>query len=347
MRHDERSGQAMRGANIAVVIPCYRVKDHILSVLSRMPPEVWRIYVVDDACPDGSGDHVEARCADGRVRVLRHRINQGVGGATVTGYRQAIADGAGVVVKIDGDGQMDPGLLPDFVRPIVAGEADYAKGNRFYDPRSARSMPALRFFGNAALSFVAKISGGYWRIFDPTNGYTALHAGVAARLPLDRLSRRYFFESDMLFRLNCCQAVVVDIPMEAVYGDEKSGLKVSRVFWSFLYRHLVNAGKRLFYNYFLRDVNMGSLGLLAGVPLFLFGTVFGLATWAEAVSSPHPTPTGTIMLAILPTLVGLQLLLVFLGIDIANAPSRPLQLNSLFAPRAGGEARAAGEGGEA
>ena len=147
----------------------------------------------------------------------------------MTGYRVALDDGMDIMVKIDGDGQMAPELLPDFVAPILAGEADYTKGNRFFDLEQVSQMPTVRLLGNAVLSFFNKISSGYWNLFDPTNGYTAIHRDVAACLPFGRISRRYFFESDMLFRLNTLRAVVVDIPMHASYGDEVSNLRISKV----------------------------------------------------------------------------------------------------------------------
>ena len=187
---------------IAVVIPCYRSKLQILRVLNGIGAEVWRVYVIDDACPEGSGKYVEEQGKDLRIRVIFHEFNKGVGGAVITGYQAAIADGADVIVKIDSDGQMDPKFIPIIVAPILAQEADYTKGNRFFDLENIRSMPTTRIFGNAILSLMAKLSTGYWDIFDPTNGYTAIHAGIAELLPFSKISHRYFFESDLLFRLN-------------------------------------------------------------------------------------------------------------------------------------------------
>jgi glycosyltransferase involved in cell wall biosynthesis len=168
-------------ARIAVVIPSFKVRDHILGVIAAIPPEVDRIYVVDDACPEGSGAHVEANCRDERVRVLRNDTNQGVGGATLRGYEAALADGADYLVKLDGDGQMDPGRIPSLVRPLEDGSADYTKGNRFFDLEDVRTMPAIRLIGNSILSFVNKVASGYWDVMDPTNGYTAINAVVARR----------------------------------------------------------------------------------------------------------------------------------------------------------------------
>lgn len=307
-----------------VVVPCFNVGARVVALLARIGPEVRTIFVVDDACPLRTGDVVEATCRDPRVRVIRHDVNQGVGGAVISGYRAALAAGADVVVKIDGDGQMAPELLSRFVAPIVAGEADYAKGNRFYDLANIGRMPALRVVGNAALSFLAKLSAGYWDIFDPTNGYTAIHARVLALLPLERVSRRYFFETDMLFRLNTVRAVVVDVPMDPVYDGEKSNLRVSRVLGEFLWKHLRNFGKRIFYNYFLRDVSLASLELVVGVLLLVFGVVFGGYHWIASAREGVATPTGTIVLAAVSVLSGLQFALSFVNYDIASVPRRAI-----------------------
>lgn len=309
---------------IAVVIPCFKVTLHILGVISAIGPEVERIYVVDDKCPDESGNFVEANCKDARVVVLRHDVNQGVGGAVMTGYRAAIADGAEIIIKVDGDGQMDPRLIPNFIEPILAGEADYTKGNRFFNLEEIRTMPKVRLFGNAVLSFMTKFSSGYWDIFDPTNGYTAIHAGVAQHLPFEKISRRYFFETDMLFRLNTLRAVVVDVPMSARYGDEISQLKISKIIGEFLVKHLRNFGKRIFYNYYLRDMSIASMELPLGILFLLFGAGFGGWNWLHAVREGATTPAGTVMLSALPTLMGLQLALAFLAYDIAAVPRSPL-----------------------
>jgi glycosyltransferase involved in cell wall biosynthesis len=309
---------------IAVVIPSYRVSRHVLDVIDAMPPEVERIYVVDDACPDGSGALVEAQCTDPRVRVLRNPVNLGVGGAVMHGYRQAVEDGLDVIVKVDGDGQMDPAMLPRIVGPILRGQADYTKGNRFYDLRCISRMPRARLFGNAVLSFMAKASTGYWDLFDPTNGYTAIHARVAAVLPHDKISSRYFFETDILFRLGTFRAVVVDVPMDAHYGDEVSNLHIRRVVGEFLVKHVRNFSKRVFYNYFLRDLSVASLELVAGLALVAFGVSFGAWRWYESLAAGTATPAGTVMLAVVPVLVGLQLLLAFLAYDIASVPRLPL-----------------------
>jgi dolichol-phosphate mannosyltransferase len=309
---------------IAVVIPCYRVTRHILEVIAAIGPEVARIYVVDDCCPDQSGQFVRERCSDARVTVVQHEQNQGVGGAVMSGYRAALADGVDIMVKVDGDGQMDPALIANFVAPILAGEADYTKGNRFHDLEEIGNMPPVRVFGNAILSLLTKLSSGYWDLFDPTNGYTAIHADVARRLPFKKISTRYFFETDMLFRLNTLHAVVVDVPMDAHYGDEVSHLKISRIVTEFLVKHARNFVKRVFYNYYLRDMSIASLELPLGLLLILLGGGYGSLHLMLYSNKMVPTPAGTVMLAAMPILMGLQLVLAFLAYDIASVPRRPV-----------------------
>lgn len=314
--------QAGDPAGIAVVLPCYRVTRHILGVLAAIGPEVARIYAVDDCCPDHSGEYVRQHCTDPRVRVIVHAQNQGVGGAVMTGYQAAIDDGMAVIVKVDGDGQMDPALIPAFVAPILAGEADYTKGNRFFDLEQIGAMPPMRLFGNAVLSLMTKLSSGYWDLFDPTNGYTAVHADVARHLPFGKISKRYFFETDMLFRLNTLRAAVHDIPMDASYGDEVSNLKISKIVTEFLAKHIRNFGKRLFYNYYLRDMSLASIELPAGIVLFCAGGGYGIWHWLQSAQMGAATPAGTVMLSALPVLMGVQLILAFLAYDIASVPRR-------------------------
>lgn len=314
-------------AAIAVVIPCYRVGRHVLRVIEAIPDFVDLIICVDDCCPEKSGDLIAREAKDPRVRVVNNPVNMGVGGAMITGYRAAAAMGADIAVKIDGDGQMDPALIARFVGPILDGSADYTKGNRFYRPESLTQMPAMRLFGNAVLSFMTKLSTGYWNLFDPTNGYTAVHTAVLSQLPLDKIAKRYFFESDMLFRLNTVRAVVVDVPMDAVYEDEESNLSISKILVPFVFGHMRNTLKRLVYNYFLRDFNIASLHWVLGPALLAFGVLFGASEWLQSTQSGITASAGTVMLSALPIIVGVQMILSAFNFDIATVPRRPLHLD--------------------
>lgn len=309
---------------VAVVVPCFRVADTILRTLAGIGPEVSYIFVVDDACPDGSGALVSATCRDPRVSVLRHDRNQGVGGATITGYRAALQTDATIVVKLDGDGQADPALIAAIVNPISRGWADYVKGNRFFSPDDLVEMPRKRLVGNAMLSFMTKLSSGYWSVMDPNNGFTALSTRVLQLLPLHKISRRYFFESDMLFRLNTIRAVVQDLPMRASYGSEVSNLRIRHVWPSFLVGHANNTVRRIIYGYFLRGFSIASVELAMSLPLVLFGTVYGTREWIAHAALNIVTPAGTVMLAALPIILGVQFLLAFLSHDILAEPRVPL-----------------------
>jgi glycosyltransferase involved in cell wall biosynthesis len=306
------------------------VQDSVADVISKVGPEVSRIYAVDDACPQTSYQAL-LNCADTRLVILRNDSNLGVGGAVMRGYAQAIKDNMDIVVKIDGDGQMDPALVPIFIAPILRGDADYTKGNRFYELEQIHRMPVLRVIGNAGLSFITKVSSGYWDIFDPTNGYTAIHKSVLQKLPLQKISKRYFFESDMLFRLNITRAVVEDIPMDASYGDEISGLKIHKAFFEFIYKNTTNFFRRIFYNYYLRDMSVASFELPFGVALFSFGVIFGLHNWYLATIGGPATTAGTVMLSALPIIGGFQLILAFLAYDINSVPK--LVLHTRLADR--------------
>jgi dolichol-phosphate mannosyltransferase len=312
--------------SIAVVIPCFRVSSTLDKVLISIGAEVDFVIVVDDLCPEGSGKIAEKRAKhDQRIHVIYHERNQGVGGAVVSGYKRALALGAEIVVKVDGDGQMDPALIPDLVEPLVFGEADYAKGNRFDTLEDLIEMPKIRIFGNAALSIMSKLSTGYWRVNDPTNGFTAIHRDALKRIRLDKVRKNYFFESDMLFRLSISRAKVVDYSMRARYGEEKSNLRIRRVLWEFPLRHSINFLKRLLYKYYLREWSIASFELPIGLLLSLFGVFFGLSSFFEASSAGRATTAGQATIAAVAIILGIQLLLSFLAYDIQSEPNRAIR----------------------
>lgn len=307
---------------IAVVIPAYRVTNHVADVIRGIPAWIKRIYVVDDGCPDQSG--ATAKAADDPRVVVLHRVqNGGVGAAVKTGYRQAMADGFDIVVKMDGDDQMDPAYLEALLKPIATGHADYTKGNRFRDLKALRQMPRVRLFGNSVLTFLVKAASGYWRMMDPTNGYTAINRDALERMELDRVSDGYFFESDMLIRLNIAGAVVEDVPIPARYGDEQSSLHIPSIMPVFIYRLIRGMGKRILFKYFIYDFSLGSFYLLAGSLLTAFGLIFGGIKWWEAAQSDVTATMGTIMIATLAVLLGVQFLVQAINFDIQTTPKRP------------------------
>jgi glycosyltransferase involved in cell wall biosynthesis len=257
--------------------------------------------------------------------VIRLPENQGVGGAVVMGFKAAMADKMDIIIKIDGDGQMNSADIPRLISPIAAGHADFSKGNRFYFPKQLAQMPVLRLAGNSVLSLVNKAVSGYWSIIDPTNGFLAIHRIALEMLPLDNLDRRYFFESDLLFRLSTIRAVVRDVPIDVRYADEKSSLKISRVLFDFPGKYLSRLLKRILYLYLIRDFNFGTISLLGSIPLLFFGLAFGALKWTHNMRLHTYTPSGTVMLAALPLILGFQLFLTFVVYDLQAEPRVPLQ----------------------
>ena len=305
---------------VAVVIPCYRVVAHIDAVLTQIPKCVDHILIVDDACPENSGSHVEATCTDSRVSVIRHTINQGVGGAVMTGFKEALDLDVDVIVKIDGDGQMDPVLIPNFVEPIRLGLTDYAKGNRFFYLDTSESMPAPRRIGNLGLTFISRFSTGYYSMTDPTNGYFAIDARLAAQLPFHKIAKRYFFETDLLFRLNTLNAQVLDIPHHAHYGDEESGLNAGKELFRFAKLHMRTGLKRLLYQYLLRDFSIGSVFLALGILMLSSGLIGGLIAFTTSQVSGIARSGGTITLFELSIVLGVFFAVGFLNHDINREP---------------------------
>ncbi|MBN1846556.1 MAG: glycosyltransferase family 2 protein [Sedimentisphaerales bacterium] len=306
---------------IAVVIPCFRVAESIGRVIEHLPDWIDHIIIVDDCCPQQSG-RVAQQSSDPRVSVLFHPKNQGVGGAVKTGYRRALELDCQIVVKMDGDDQMDPAYLPALLEGLLAGRADYAKGNRFGDFGALRSMPKHRLIGNNLVSFMAKAFSGYWNVMDPANGYTAICRRVLAKLNLAKISSRYFFETDMLFHLNLVNAVVQDVPMAARYGDEVSSFKAREALLQFPPRLAYGIGKRILLRYFIYDFNMASVYLLLGVPMFLWGLIFGILQWVDSYRHGVPKTAGTVMLAALPLIIAFEMLLGAISIDIQNVPRK-------------------------
>jgi len=311
--------------DIAVVIPCYRVESEIGALIAGLPRYLKHIIVVDDASPDETPNIVmQAAKKDRRIILIRHKKNQGVGGAMLVGFRKALELNAQIVVKIDGDGQMDPVHLPNLLMPIIQGRADYTKGNRFRDFQALQRMPVIRRIGNMGLGFLTKAATGYWNLFDPTNGFVAIHSKVLAQLPLARIDRTYFFETSMLANLYLLGAVVQDVPMPARYRGEVSNLSVRRSLIEFPLKLLKTFLRRLILKNLIYDFSMASIYILAGLPLLLFGLIFGIDKWAQYSALKLPAPTGTVMLPTLSVLLGIQFLIAAIEIDLRSTPKEPI-----------------------
>ena len=307
---------------IAVVIPAYRVSEKAADVINSIPSFVKYIILVDDNCPENTGNIIK-KLGIPKTIVLFNEKNLGVGGATIEGFKKAIDLKCDILIKLDGDGQMDPSHIKKLIDPIIQDKADYTKGNRFKDINTlSRSMPIIRLFGNSILSFLIKFISGYWNLMDPTNGYFAIKCDTYKKINFSKISKRYFFEIDLLVNLNINNFVVSDVAIPAIYRDEKSSLNIFKVIVTFPFLLIKSLIKRIFFKYYLYNFNMFSIYLLFGLPLICFGLFWGIDSWLLSIANDKPATTGTIMLSVLPILLGFQMLIQAIQIDIDSVPKK-------------------------
>lgn len=314
---------------ICVVIPAYRVANHIEAVVQGIPIWIWKIIVVDDKSPDDLGARVEALHNE-RIELIRHEKNKGVGGAVMTGFSRAVELGATVLVKMDGDGQMDPAFLPELLEPILSGRVDFVKGNRFGRLESITRMPFHRRIGNLSWSFLVKAGSGYWNLFDPNNGYLALDADIFRRLELHFLHPRYFFETSLLVELNLVRAAAVEVPMPAIYAGEPSSLSVLTVLTTFPGLLLSRFLRRIWLQYFVMNFSVGTIFVTLGSLMSLFGAVWGAVWWRHSIITGTPATAGTVMVASLPLILGFQMLLQALTLDVQSVPKESQSTRSAY-----------------
>jgi glycosyltransferase involved in cell wall biosynthesis len=304
---------------VTIVTPAHNEARFIGQVIKAIPPFVDHLIVVDD-CSDDDTAQAALACDDPRVIVLQTPSNQGVGGATILGYRKALELRSDLIVKMDGDGQMPAEYLSPLLDALTSDDYSYAKGNRFLAGESLTSMPKHRIFGNLLLTFLTKLASGYWHIFDPQNGFTAIKAKALHTLDLSKIHQRYFFENDMLINLKITGARAKDIPIPALYGDEESGINIFRVVITFPLLLLHRFFYRIYREYVLHDFSPIALFLFVGMSLCSWGILFGSYHWISNVFARVATPTGTVMLAVLPLIIGFQLILQAIVLDIQETP---------------------------
>ncbi|HWO08574.1 MAG TPA: glycosyltransferase family 2 protein [Polyangiaceae bacterium] len=308
-----------RDQRIVVAIPAYRAESTIAEVVQTLPPFVDTVIVVDDASPDRTFE-VASALAEPRLVLIRHERNQGVGGAMRSAYEKALELGCDVVVKMDSDGQMDPTRVSDLLDALLNGGYDYAKGNRFLHREALSSMPRHRLFGSLVLTMLTKMASGYWHIFDPQNGFVACRAVMLRRLDLPGIASDYFFENDMLVHLNVLSARVVDVPLPARYSNEVSSMRISRILISFPGRLFSRYWWRIYERYTLRDFSPIVPFLFSGILLCAWAAIFGGWAWYRSLETGIVATTGTVMLTALPAILGFQLLLHALLLDIYSTP---------------------------
>ena len=303
-----------RDLTVAVVVPAHNESKLIGRVIETCPELVDHIVVVDDCSPDDTADAARA-VGDPRLDLIRHEVNQGVGGSILTGHQRALELGADVMVVMAGDAQMDPEFLPALIDPIADGEAQFTKANRFYAYGSFTGMPKHRIFGNILMSFMTKAASGYWGLFDPLNGYSAVHRSALERLSFDRIAKRYDFENDLLIHLNILRVPARDVPIPAVYGEEVSGIRIGRVGFSMMRRLWRGFWHRIWRKYVVQSFSPVALMLFSGLAFVGFGLAVGVFIIANTLGPPVAS-AGTVVLCVGPLLSGLHLLIFAMFLDI-------------------------------
>ena len=306
------------GLRVAVVVPALNEEALIARTVSTMPDLVDHVIVVDDASADATGEKARA-AGDDRVEVIVHEQNQGVGGAILSGHRRAIEMGADVSVVMAGDAQMDPDHLPALLDPIAADGYDFAKADRFFDFGSYQGMPRTRVIGNVVVGFLAKASSGYWHLFDPLNGYTAVRTDALRRLPLDRVRRDYSFECDLLVYLNIIHAKGKDVPVPASYGEERSGIRLFRAGRKLVWSLFRGFWRRMVWKYVLWSFSPVAIFLFSGLALCLWGVGFGIGITLATLGPPQAS-AATVLMSVGPLLVGINLVIVAWVLDVLESP---------------------------
>jgi glycosyltransferase involved in cell wall biosynthesis len=305
------------GKRVGVVVPAFDEETLIAATLRGIPPLVDRIFVVDDGSSDRTAERAR-ELGDPRVEVLTHERRSGVGAATVTGYRRAMAEGLDVVVVMNGDNQMDPEDLPALVEPVARGELDYSKANRLSTGLAWQLIPKTRFFGNAILSMLTKIASGYWHVADSQSGYTAISRAMLEQLDLDRVYTQYGFPNDMLVHLNVWNARVRDFPSRPIYGvGERSAMRYRHVVPRISWLLLKGFFWRLWEKYVKRDFHplvffyvMGFIATVTGIGLGLVVVAFRIA--GDSI------PVATVVLVAVLVISGLQFTLFAMWFDMES-----------------------------
>lgn len=305
-----------KNLKIAAVIPCYKGGKVTLEVIRETLEFVDRVILVDDACPYETGKLAKKNFSDERIIVLFNEYNLGVGGSIKRAFKYLIETDFDIFIKIDADGQMDPKEIPKLLNPIINGKADVTKGNRFFNIEKLSSMPKVRLIGNLFISFFARAATGYWELFDSNNGFIAIDKKILKTINLNKLDDHYYFETDLLFRLGLSDAIIFQVPTEVRYDTEESSLKPIREIKHFSIKLLISFLKRIFYQYFLFDFNVGSIELILTLILGISALIWNLYAIISGMVLERLSSPGTTAISIILTISAIQFMLAFINYDV-------------------------------
>ena len=301
--------------SIGVAIPCYMSGKQAIKTVQQTLKFADYIVAIDDACPINTGKLIKSYVNSEKLYIIYNKVNQGVGGATKLGFDWLMKNNCDIILKIDSDGQMNPADIPKMCEPIIKQRCEATKGNRFTNLDKISRIPKIRLIGNIALSFITKLSTGYWELFDPTNGFIVFRKDVLERINLSKTDNRYFFETDLLFRCALKNIYIKNIEIDPIYNNVHSSVNPIKEFPNFFIKHIKLIFKRIFYQYIVLDFNPGSIELILSVFAGFYAIFLGLISVYKSNSTGILTSAGTVSLFTISMIICVQLLVSFLYYD--------------------------------
>lgn len=309
-----------RKLETAVVIPCYNEEKMITQTIKKIPEYIDHIIAVNDASTDNTiGVLNKLKKQYSKLIIVDNKVNQGVGGALIAGYDYAIKNTKATAIGIvAGDDQFDSSYLKSMLDDFIDQSADYVKASRFFHREAFKTMPKYRQFGNIFISLLTKFSTGYYSITDITNGCGWLRREIIEKVDFSIVEKRYDYETSMLTALSIANAKVIDHAVPAHYGDEKSTIKLIPTAWRNLKAVWKGFWRRIYYKYVLYGFHPVALFLFTGMFFLIISLLLAIFLLYIKLFA-HQSPTaGSVMLAVLPFILGIQLTLTALTIDVSN-----------------------------
>ena len=309
-----------RKLETAVVIPCYNEEKMITQTIKKIPEYIDHIIAVNDASTDNTiGVLNKLKKQYSKLIIVDNKANQGVGGALIAGYDYAIKNTKATAIGIvAGDDQFDSSYLKAMLDDFIDQSADYVKASRFFHREAFKTMPKYRQFGNIFISLLTKFSTGYYSITDITNGCGWLRREIIEKVDFSIVEKRYDYETSMLTALSIANAKVIDHAVPAHYGNEKSTIKLIPTAWRNLKAVWKGFWRRIYYKYVLYGFHPVALFLFTGMFFLIISLLLAIFLLYVKLFA-HQSPTaGSVMLAVLPFILGIQLTLTALTIDVSN-----------------------------
>lgn len=309
-----------RNLEVAVVIPCYNEEKLIEKTVKKIPDFVDHIITVNDASKDSTLKKLKAISkSNSKVIVVNLIDNQGVGGALINGYNFVLENTKATVIGVvAGDDQFDTTYLQPMMDDLIDQKADYVKASRFFHREAFKKMPKYRQFGNVFISLLTKFSTGYYSITDITNGCGFLRRSTIEKVNFSIVERRYDYETSMLTALSIANAKVIDHAVPAHYGEETSNINLIPTALRNLRAVWIGFWRRIYYKYVFFGFHPIALFLFSGVFIFSFGILFGLYLLINKMATGSTPTTASVMISILPVILGFQLILTAFSMDVTN-----------------------------